>query len=203
MVYKTKKESDHDLIEKALQGNQAAYTKLFNRYKGMLSFSIRNIVRDRDVAADVMMETFERAFHNLDRYQLKFAFSTWIYRIGFNLAIDHVRKSGRVTMYRVDQPDDDESGNKRAQLQLPDGDPLPNENYHTSQKQHMVRDVIRALPLPHRQFLQLRYVDGFSYDEIADEMGIPVGTVKGSLHRARELACEYMVRNNLLDTLND
>lgn len=187
------KELDAALVKEALDGSQKAYEKLFNKYRYSLRYSILQIVRDDETANDLLMESFSRAFLNLNRYTTDFAFSTWLFRIGVNCAIDYKRKHGRVVMCRIEQDDPDRED--RPMLVIPDPDRTPADAAIQRQRVDLVRGVIAQLPEPFYTMVHLRYIDGFAYDEIADELDVPLGTVKASLHRAKQLLWERLAED--------
>ena len=187
------KEVDAALVKEALDGSQKAYEKLFNKYRYSLRYSILQIVRDEETANDLLMESFSRAFLNLKRYTTDFAFSTWLFRIGVNYAIDYKRKHGRVVMCRIEQDDPDRED--RPMLVIPDPDRTPADAAIQRQRVDLVRGVIAQLPEPFYTMVHLRYIDGFAYDEIADELDVPLGTVKASLHRAKQLLWERLAED--------
>lgn len=186
-------EVEYKVIQNAIQGDQRAYAILYDKYRGSLTYTILKIVRDPEIAMDLTMETFERAFAALDRYTPNFAFSTWIFRIGINCAIDYKRKSDRVQMVRIEQSDP--AKEDRPVMEIIDPERNPAEESMKSHKRMAVRKMIKTLHEPFRTLVQLRYVDAFSYEEIAEELDLPLGTVKASLHRAKQILSERIKKN--------
>lgn len=187
------KEKEFHVVQKALGGDQKAYTAIYKKYYDSLYYQLGKIVRDKEVCSDVTIEAFERAFEALHRYTPEFSFSTWLFRIGINCAIDYVRKSNRVQLIRIEQNDPERDD--IPMFQLKDPSKTPEEQSIFAQRIDFIRAVIAELPYCQRRMLELRYIDDFSYDEIADELGVALGTVKGTIHRAKEILQEKIFKD--------
>ncbi len=180
---------DFDLIDKAVQEkDQQAYATLMKRYKKAVYFMILKMIRDADDAEDLTMEAFAKAFKNLDRFKKDYTFSTWLFRIATNNAIDFIRKKKLKTM-SLNNTLSDDSGNA-VTIDIEDDDNNPQDVYIRTQRIEMVRIFVDKLPAKYRKLVQLRYFDELSYEEIAQELDKPLGTVKAQLHRSRELLFE-------------
>lgn len=180
---------DFDLIDKAVQENdQQAYATLMKRYKKAVYFMILKMIRDADDAEDLTMEAFAKAFKNLERFKKDYTFSTWLFRIATNNAIDFIRKKKLKTM-SLNNTLSDDSGNA-VTIDIEDDDNNPQDVYIRTQRIEMVRIFVDKLPAKYRKLVQLRYFDELSYEEIAKELDKPLGTVKAQLHRSRELLFE-------------
>ena len=192
----SRKDSEFYTVQKALSGDQRAFTTLYNSYHRSLLHQIKKIVRDEEVAMDIIMETFEKAFQALHRYSPEYAFSTWLFRIGINCAIDYIRnnKNKPDSIIELDKQmmfeNDDQLG---YQLKCPDK--TPDEQLMTEQRLDFMREVLILIPRWQRRIIELRYIDDFTYNEIADELGMPLGTVKGMLHRAKEVLIDIVNKN--------
>lgn len=180
---------DFDLIDKAVQEkDQQAYATLMKRYKKAVYFMILKMIRDADDAEDLTMEAFAKAFKNLERFKKDYTFSTWLFRIATNNAIDFIRKKKLKTM-SLNNTLSDDSGNA-VTIDIEDDDNNPQDVYIRTQRIEMVRIFVDKLPAKYRKLVQLRYFDELSYEEIAVELDKPLGTVKAQLHRSRELLFE-------------
>ena len=180
---------DFDLIDKAVQEkDQQAYAALMKRYKKAVYFMILKMIRDADDAEDLTMEAFAKAFKNLERFKKDYTFSTWLFRIATNNAIDFIRKKKLKTM-SLNNTLSDDSGNA-VTIDIEDDDNNPQDVYIRTQRIEMVRIFVDKLPAKYRKLVQLRYFDELSYEEIAKELDKPLGTVKAQLHRSRELLFE-------------
>lgn len=180
---------DFDLIDKAVEDkDQQAYATLMKRYKKAVFFMILKMIRDADDAEDLTMEAFAKAFKNLHRFKKDYTFSTWLFRIATNNTIDFIRKKKLKTM-SLNNTLSDDSGNA-VNIDVEDDDNNPQDEFIKSQRIEMVRIFVDKLPAKYRKLVQLRYFDELSYDEIAQELEKPLGTVKAQLHRSRELLYE-------------
>lgn len=180
---------DFDLIDRAVQDkDQQAYATLMKRYKKAVYFMILKMIRDADDAEDLTMEAFAKAFRNLERFKKDYTFSTWLFRIATNNTIDFIRKKKLKTM-SLNNTLSDDSGNA-VTIDIEDDDNNPQDQFIRSQRIDMVRIFVDKLPAKYRKLVQLRYFDELSYEEIAQELDKPLGTVKAQLHRSRELLFE-------------
>ncbi|MBB6327251.1 RNA polymerase sigma-70 factor (ECF subfamily) [Algoriphagus iocasae] len=180
---------DFALIDKAVQDkDQQAYASLMKRYKKAVYFMILKMIRDADDAEDLTMEAFAKAFKNLERFKKDYTFSTWLFRIATNNTIDFIRKKKLKTMSLNNTMTDD--GGNSVNIDVEDDDNNPQDEFIKTQRIEMVRIFVDKLPAKYRKLVQLRYFDELSYEEIAQELEKPLGTVKAQLHRSRELLYE-------------
>lgn len=187
--FSSKALEDFALIDKAvLEKDQSAYATLMKRYKKAVYFMILKMIRDADDAEDLTMEAFAKAFRNLERFKKDYTFSTWLFRIATNNTIDFIRKKKLKTM-SLNNTLSDDSGNS-VNIDVEDDDNNPQDEFIKSQRIEMVRFFVDKLPAKYRKLVQLRYFDELSYEEIAQELDKPLGTVKAQLHRSRELLFE-------------
>lgn len=187
--FSSKALEDFELIDKAvLELDQQAYATLMKRYKKAVYFMILKMIRDTDDAEDLTMEAFAKAFKNLHKFKKDYTFSTWLFRIATNNAIDFIRKKKLKTMSLNTSMSDD--GGNSVTIDVEDDDNNPQDEFIRSQRIEMVRIFVDKLPAKYRKLVELRYFDELSYEEIAQELGKPLGTVKAQLHRSRELLYE-------------
>jgi RNA polymerase sigma factor (sigma-70 family) len=180
---------DFELIDKAvIEKDQQAYATLMKRYKKAVYFMILKMIRDADDAEDLTMEAFAKAFRNLHKFKKDYTFSTWLFRIATNNTIDFIRKKKLKTMSLNTTLSDD--GGNSVTIDVEDDDKNPQDEYIRTQRIEMVRIFVDKLPAKYRKLVQLRYFDELSYEEIAQELDKPLGTVKAQLHRSRELLYE-------------
>lgn len=176
---------DYKIVRDAIAGNEKAYSELFNRYKDSVYFMILKMVNNKTDAEDLMFEAFEKAFSSLNYYSPQFAFSTWLFKIASNNTIDFIRKR-RTQMISLDK--DDINPDDRGYINsIPADIRTPDEEAIRSQRADLMREKVSMLKGRYKRLIELRYFDEFSYEEIADELAIPLGTVKAQLFRAREL----------------
>ena len=187
--FSTKALEDFDLIDKAvLEKDQHAYALLMKRYKKAVYFMVLKMIRDADDAEDLTMEAFAKAFRNLERFKKDYTFSTWLFRIATNNTIDFIRKKKLRTL-SLNTSLSDDSGNP-VSIDVEDREDNPQDEFIKSLRMEMVRMFVDKLPAKYRRLVQLRYFDELSYEEIAQELDKPLGTVKAQLHRSRELLYE-------------
>ena len=176
---------DYQLVQKAVDGDQRAYATLLDRYRNPVFHTILKMVHNRDDADDLTLEAFGKAFHKLSSYTPKYAFSTWLFKIAINNCIDHIRKK-RIHFLSIDDPiepggEDDFASNLKSSVLDPE------EQIIRFQQIELIRSVIGNLSHKYRLMIELRFFEDLSYDEIATELDIPLGTVKAQLYRAKEL----------------
>ena len=188
------KKEDLELINKAKLGDEKAFEKIVNKYKKSLEFTILNIVRDENVVEDIVLDTFLRVFKNLDIYNENYSFSTWVFTIATNLAIDYTRKKKHI---RFKTQDDDESqvgiifdSIENKSVVSPEAS-LINEN-----SKKVLRLLVEKLRPDYRIIIELRYFEEMSYKEIADKLDIKVSMVKTKLHRAKKKLKEILKNYN-------
>jgi len=178
------KEEDIQLVARARTGDERAFRALLDKYERAVFSICLRMVRNRDEAADLSQDSFIKVFASLDRYNPAYAFSSWLFKITSNLCIDYLRKR-RIETLPMDQPIDGEKG--EIQRQYAASDPTPDESLDRAEKMARLESAISALPEHYRIMLILRHQEDLSYEEIADHLSIPLGTVKARIHRAREM----------------
>lgn len=179
-----KAQYDFFLVESALAGNEKAFAKLMSRYKDAIYFMLLKMVNNKNDAEDLTLEAFGKAFKNLQQYSPNYAFSTWLFKIATNNCIDFLRK--RRGVY-VSIETSQENGDNDQPVKLRSADPDPEEKMIRIQKAILMRRIVHRLKPRYRQLVELRYFREFSYEEIASELNLPLGTVKAQLFRAREM----------------
>jgi len=185
--------NDFYLVVKARQGNQKAYADLMHRYKDSIYFMVLKMVNNKEDANDLTVETFAKAFEKLDKYQPDYAFSTWLFRVATNNCIDFIRKKKLNTQSIHGMMDDD--GDEKP-LQIKSDVLNPEESSIKKQQTEELKLLIESLPIRYRNLITLRYFDELSYEEIAQQLDLPLGTVKAQLFRARYLLGNIINRYN-------
>ncbi len=184
--------NDFHLVEKAKEGSQKAYADLMQRYKDSIHFMALKMVNNKDDAMDLTVETFAKAFENLEKYKPDFAFSTWLFRIATNNCIDFIRKK-KINTMSIDSMVDDDGDDRPLQIR---SDTLnPEEHSIKKQQNEQLKDIVDKLPNRYRNLIRLRYFEELSYEEISQQLDLPLGTVKAQLFRARDLLSNVMNRN--------
>ena len=185
-----KAQVDYKLVQLAVKGDQKAYAELMSRYKDSIYFMLLKMVNNRDDADDLTIEAFGKAFKNLHQYTPDFAFSTWLFKIATNNCIDFIRRKRKFT-FSIDKSMENDSG---QEMQFEIKSPMldPEENMIKKQKALLMRDVVEKLKPRYKRLVELRYFQERSYEEIADELKLPLGTVKAQLFRAREFLYQIL-----------
>jgi RNA polymerase sigma-70 factor (ECF subfamily) len=181
--------SDVDLITRSISGLEDSFEELVRRYQRPIAGYVFRLIGDYESSLDVTQEVFIKVYNSLERYRSDYKFSTWLYRIAHNAAIDHLRRNSINT-----QSIETESADGTYQLQLESPLPSPEQNRERSEWKAEIKAVIRLLPPAYRELIVLRHSQDLSYDEIAEVMGLPLGTVKNRLFRAREMMREIFLQ---------
>lgn len=178
--------SDLDLIELAKQDDQRAYAELLERYRKSVYFLILRIVKTPEDAEDLTYVTFAKAFKNLSKYVPTHGFSTWLFKIASNTSIDFLRKKSidtvGIALGSDIQPGEVILDNKVIATTL-----NPEEKIIREQRLKIVHQVVQHLDKDFEKVIRLRFFEEYSYDEIANELNLPLGTVKVQIHRAKKL----------------
>lgn len=175
---------DYALVLRATKENdQKAYAELMQRYRDSIFHMINKMVFSSDDADDLTMETFNKAFQRLNQYTPAFAFSTWLFKIGSNHTIDFIRKK-RLNALSLDQGFRNEEGDA-MEIHVADDGLDPVESLERKERIERLREVVSQLKPKYRSLVEMRYFEEKSYEEIAEELDLPLGTVKAQLFRAR------------------
>lgn len=183
--------NDFHLVSKAKDGDQKAYAEIMQRYKDSIYFMALKMVNNKDDAMDLTVETFAKAFENLEKYKPEYAFSTWLFRIATNNSIDFIRKK-RLNVVSLDTLFEEEGEENYLQVRAEGLN--PEETSIRKQESERLKNMVEQLPLRYRKLIVLRYYEELSYEEIAQQMDIPLGTVKAQLFRARDLMANILNR---------
>lgn len=172
------------LVNAALSGDEKAFARLLSRYKDAIYFMLLKMVNNRSDAEDLTLEAFGKAFKNLHQYSPTYAFSTWLFKIASNNCIDFLRKK-KGTYVSIENNGSQDENNETVRLKSKELN--PEEKLIRKQKAILLQKVVRRLKTRYRTLVELRYFREFSYEEIAKELNLPLGTVKAQLFRAREM----------------
>ncbi len=190
----TKGVYDFKLVQLALsKGDQKAYAELLQRYRESVYYMMLKMVNNKDDADDLTIEAFGRAFKKLDQYTPNYAFSTWLFKIASNNAIDFLRKkklSNTISMDTRNENSDYDASNLVRSTHL-----NPEEFYIKKQKVEMVRAVIDKLKPKYKELVELFYFQELSHEEISEKLNLPIGTIKAQLFRARDFLFE-LIKNS-------
>ena len=175
----------HDLkvIDRALHGDSKAYAELLTRYRDSVYYVLLRMVNNPSDAEDLTIEAFGKAFHNLSKYVPSHAFSTWLFRIATNNCIDFMRKKSQSPRpFDHDEGEEDEmEATVASDMRLPDEVMMDRETAASLNR------IVKSLKPRYRRLIELRYFEDYSYEDIATELSLPIGTVKARLFRAKVL----------------
>ena len=175
---------DSKFIQAALKGNDAAYKKLMKKYHDAIYNFIYRMIHDKHQVEDLTQEAFIKAFQSLASFNEEYAFSTWLYKIATNNCIDYIRKR-KLQTYSIDKPI--EAKDSDYAFELPDDSYEADKEMISNQRAKMLNEAIAKLPEKYHKVIRLRHVDEKSYEEIAEQLKLPIGTVKAHIFRAREM----------------
>ena len=177
------------LVERAVGGDEKAYEQIVEKYNRALYYHILKIVRDADIVNDLIQEIFTKAFGNIQSYNTDYAFSTWLYRIATNHSIDYLRKK-KLKTYSIDEPISTKEGD--MQVEIPDNSFEADQMVLRKQRKNIIKEALSQLPEKYRTVIEMRHMEEKSYQEIAEILDLPLGTVKAHIFRARELLYKYL-----------
>jgi RNA polymerase sigma factor (sigma-70 family) len=175
---------DKELIADAIAGKQEAYKRLMRKYHNAIAHLIMRMVGNQGDVEDLAQEAFIKAFNSLPSFNDEFAFSTWLYKIATNNCIDYLRKR-KLKTFSIDRPIGSEDG--QQQYEIPDDSHRPDRQILRDQQTSAIRVAIDSLPEKYRLVIVMRHQEERSYEEIAEELALPLGTVKAHIFRAREM----------------
>lgn len=175
---------DQGLVKEALDGSQEAFSQLMEKYRNPIHHHIYRMVRDKRQVEDLVQEIFIKAFSSLSSYSTNYAFSTWLYKIATNHTIDFLRRK-KLSTLSIDQPLQTRDG--ELEYELPDSTYRPDRHIVEDQRRLLIQEAIDSLPPKYYRVIILRHQQEKSYEEIAQELDLPLGTVKAHIFRAREL----------------
>jgi len=174
--------ADGELVQTAVAGREASFEELVRRYQRPIAAYVYRMVGDYDAALDLTQEVFIKVYNSLSRYRAEFKFSTWIYKIAHNAAIDHLRRNaGR------ERSISNGSESEPQQLVIESKGLSPEQQSEREERRIEIESVVRLLPTAYRELIVLRHSQDLTYEEIVEVTGLPLGTVKNRLFRAREM----------------
>ena len=178
-----KAQYDLRLVNLAVDGDEKAFAELMNRYRDSIYYMLLKMVNNPSDADDLTIEAFGKAFKNIHLYTPNYAFSTWLFRIATNNCIDFIRKKKSAPTAIEQQQDEQDDPAAHLQSDMPG----PEEEMMQKQKLKHLSHVVSQLKPKYRRLIELRYYKEYSYEERANELNLPLGTVKAQIFRAKEL----------------
>ena len=188
LLENTKNLTDVELIAKAIRGREDGFEELVRRYQRPITAYVYRMLNDYESSLDVTQEVFIKVYNSLDKYSSDYKFSTWLYRIAHNAAIDYMRRNSANL-----QSLETETEDGAYQLQLESSLPSPEQMQERNEWKSEIEAVVKCLPAVYRELILLRHAQDLSYDEIAEITQLPLGTVKNRLFRAREMMREMFI----------
>ena len=183
--------TDEARVRAVLSGDRDRFELLVERYQTRLVNYLYRMVRNLEEAHDLTQEVFIRVYQALDRYDSQYRFSTWLFRVAQNAAIDVIRKR-RIQLVPLTRRADD-GGEAMVDLELPDGQPSALETLQGRELDASIRSAIDTLPWEYRELILLRHYGELAYEEIAEVKAMPLGTVKNKLFRARQMLKQHLL----------
>ena len=174
--------ADCDLVTRAADGREDGFEELVRRYQRPIAAYVYRMVGDYEAALDLTQEVFIKVYNSLRRYRSEFKFSTWIYKIAHNSAVDHLRRRGGREQALLREFD-----GEQYDLPIESRRPSPEQESERAERRAEIEQVVSGLPSAYRELVVLRHSHDLSYDEISEVTGLPLGTVKNRLFRAREV----------------
>lgn len=184
--------SDAELVSTAIGGGDASFEELVRRYQRPIVSYVYRMLNDYDNSLDVTQEVFIKVYNSLERYSCDYKFSTWLYRIAHNAAIDHLRRNSMNSLSL-----ETETADGTYQLQIESPNPTPEQERERSEWRAEIESVVKQLPAAYRDLILLRHSRDLSYDEIAEITDLPLGTVKNRLFRAREMMRGLLIERGI------
>lgn len=181
--------TDQELIDMSLAGDDVAFEYLFKRYREPILQLYVQRIGNSDDAADLLQETFLKVYLKLDSYNPKYTFGQWVYTIARNTFIDYTRK-------RRDDVSIDSLAGGYSGISPSAEAPTPEESYINRQQRTQLEQYMAKMTPRYRRLIELRFFRDYSYEEIAKELVLPLGTVKTQIHRAREQLCRFIIENS-------
>ena len=183
--------ADSELVQSTLSGRESGFEELVRRYQRPIAAYVYRMVGDYDAALDLTQEVFIKVYASLSRYRPEFKFSTWIYKIAHNAAIDHLRR--HATREAIANSETD-----RVEVTIETRRLSPEQESERTERCSEIETVVQLLPPPYRELILLRHSQDLSYEEIAEVTGLPLGTVKNRLFRAREAMREQLMQRGII-----
>jgi RNA polymerase sigma-70 factor (ECF subfamily) len=175
---------DEAVIRDVLAGKTNAFAKLERKYRRIVAFLVRKMVSNADDVDDLVQDTFVRAYQALPSFQFEYPFSRWLYKIASNRCIDYLRRR-RFSMVSLDQPLTGKDGSDYV-WEPRDGGLTPEGVVLSIERAQMIREALASMPEKYQEVIRMRHDEELEYQEIADRLGQPLGTVKANLFRARK-----------------
>lgn len=180
--------NDRDLVASAISGLDGGFEELVRRYQRPISAYVYRIIGDYESALDLTQEIFIKVYNSLRRYRSEFKFSTWIYKIAHNSAVDHLRRTSTREQSLICGTE-----NEHFELPIESNRLSPEQESERKERRIEIEGIVRTLPPSYRELITLRHAQDLTYEEIVEVTGLPLGTVKNRLFRAREMMRQHFM----------
>jgi RNA polymerase sigma-70 factor (ECF subfamily) len=180
---------NHEIIQKILNGEKDAFSQIVNKYQNALYGIVFKMINNRDEVDDIVQETFIKAFSSIKSFDERYSFATWLFKIGTNNCIDHLRKR-KINSVSINSTISNEDGEN--DFKLPDLTYEADRNIIEEQRKKLIEDAINSLPEKYAVVIRMRHQEDKTYEQISKELNMPVGTVKAHIFRAREMLNKYL-----------
>ena len=184
--------NDRDLVANAISGFEGSFEELVRRYQRPISAYVYRMVGDYESALDLTQEIFIKVYNSLHRYRSEFKFSTWIYKIAHNSAVDHLRRTATRELSLMGECD-----GEQFELPIESNRLTPEQESERKERRVEIESVVRTLPASYRELITLRHSQDLTYEEIVEVTGLPLGTVKNRLFRAREMMRQQFMEKGI------
>lgn len=184
--------TDSELVSSAITGRDDSFEEIVRRYQRPIAAYVYRMVGNYESALDLTQDVFIKVYNSLARYSSEYKFSTWIYKIAHNASIDYLRRaSNREQSLMV------ESDGETFERPIQSGKLTPEQESERRERREELETIVKNLPSAYRELIVLRHSLDMSYDEIADITGLPLGTVKNRLFRAREMMRDVLIQRGI------
>ncbi|MFN2531970.1 MAG: RNA polymerase sigma factor [Pyrinomonadaceae bacterium] len=184
--------TDSELVATAIAGAEGSFEELVRRYQRPISAYVYRLIGDYEAALDLTQEIFIKVYSSLARYRVEFKFSTWIYKIAHNSAVDHLRRTATREQSLFKGPEGDQ-----FEVPIESGRLTPEQESELKERRVEIEAVVRTLPANYRELIILRHSQDLTYEEIVEVTGLPLGTVKNRLFRAREMMRQQFLNKGI------
>ncbi len=184
--------ADSDLVARSIAGREERFEELVRRYQRPIASYVYRMVGDYEAALDLTQDIFIKIYGSLARYRSEYKFSTWIYKIAYNAAVDYLRRHSTREQSLVSEVEGEQKVIPVVSSKL-----SPEQEYAGKERRLEIESVVSQLPSAYKELIVLRHAQDLSYDEIAEVTGLPLGTVKNRLFRAREMMRQQFVEKGI------
>lgn len=192
MEEKDDKAEDLLLVQECLNGNKEAFNKIIKKYQSPIFNLAFRMMGNAEDANDVSQEAFLRAYKALKSYKIEYGFFTWLYTISLNVCRNSLKRKKIINFFSIDSNSSRSDDNNLTNIELPDSKMNPELMYEEKIKSEVIQKAIMKLSEKYRGIIIARYIDGLPYEEISQIEGLPLGTVKTQIHRARKILIKHI-----------